>query len=381
MYALKGTAILCLDVILPVLLGRALFYMLHRKTDATVSGAGPGQLLFCYLLGHIGMWAVFQVYAVPMILTKQKLTTLTAVWLVTVLVIALVGLIGCRKRIARDRRDRRRQKEETFRKMKRDGWTAEQILTLVMAAAAAAVIVWQMHFYVFQMHIDEDDATWLAQALEASRTNGMLLTNGTTGRELDHISMWEWGRSRDLISPWPMLIAAKAVLTGIHSTVYAHTILPVVLLAASYGAWETVGKACFPKRPVMRAGFLLSVAVLLMFFTGSRRSLAEFSLLRIWQGKAVVAAVIVPAVLGLLWQVMRVRQQEQNALFGCLFLCDLAACLLSGMGILLAGIAIGFFGIYTAVLQKRGSVVWKSLLCCVPSIVYGGVNLMGTWFG
>ena len=94
------------------------------------------------------MWAVFQVYAVPMILTKQKLTTLTAVWLVTVLVVTLVGLIGCRKRISQDRRERRRQRQETFRKMKRDGWTAEQILTLILVIAACAVIVWQMHFYV-----------------------------------------------------------------------------------------------------------------------------------------------------------------------------------------------------------------------------------------
>ena len=138
-------------------------------------------------------------------------------------------------------------------------------------------------------------------------------------------------------------------------------------------AYYEMGKCLF-KGKAERGIFLLMVAVINMLFAGNAYTQSVFTLTRIWQGKAVVAAVMIPAILML---VLRIQEEDTVQNWVCLFISGTAICLLSGMGIAAGLIMILVYGLYIIIRAMiRG---WKTglkriplwLLCLVPEILFG----------
>ena len=61
------------------------------------------------------------------------------------------------------------------------------------------VIAGQMCVYIFGMHLDEDDARWIAEANDALVKNKMLLHNPATG---EYIGRFVGEMIKDVFSPW-----------------------------------------------------------------------------------------------------------------------------------------------------------------------------------
>lgn len=365
-------------------------------------------LAFTYLSGQFLLWAVFQILAVPAVYFRTEFNILF--WIYTGMVLVLSGFgAGL---LWRNRKMVKREKGSW-----RKNFTIFHLLAL-------AVILFQMCFYIFGMHLDEDDSRWVVEANDALITNRMLLHNPATG---EYIGEFIGEMVKDVFSPWPMYLAWLSRCTGISAIVMAHTVLPPVLLGLSYVAYYEIGAQLFVDIPELtdcgdsgegnkgkkkkqlkpgsrrqeRGIFLLMVTMINMFMAGNGYTQGAFTLKRIWQGKAVVAAVIIPAVFCIILRIQSSRdssvnilKHEQNKIpvadWLLLILSGISACLLSGMGIAIALLMIGIYGSYILVIEairiirdqkrkKADGKPWKGFLTqaglwiasMLPSIVFG----------
>ncbi len=303
-------------------------------------------LSFTYLTGQVLMWAAFQITAVPAIHLRTSFPVLFWVYSGIVLFLAAWGLKN-RIKINFDK--------------------PEVSLFLVVATL---VILYQCSIYIFGQHLDEDDARWIAEANDALVKDKMLLHNPATG---EYIGRFVGEMVKDAFSPWAFYIAWMSRVTGIKAVVIAHTVYPPVLLILSYLAYWEMGTHLF-KGKAERGIFLLMVAVINLFLAGNVYTQSVFTLTRIWQGKAVIAAVIIPVIPAL---ILRIQGEDKPANWICLALAGAAACLFSGMGIAIGLIMIAVYGLYAAVMGvihdwRKGLLhipLW--LLSLAPEIICG----------
>ena len=340
---------------------------------------------FTYLCGQIILWAAFQIIAVPMVYYRADFSTLF--WAYTGIVIVLTGF-GIYTLM---------KGHHKVRKRRARAWWKRLSPFLIIAFL---VIGYQMFIYIFGMHLDEDDARWIAEANDALIKNRMLLHNPATG---EYIGRFVGEMIKDVFSPWSMYLAWLSRMTTIKAVVIAHTVYPPVLLGLSYSAYYEIGSQLF-KEKQERGILLLMVSVINLFMAGNAYTQSVFTLTRIWQGKAVVAAVMIPSILsiilriqapdnGMLSKYKQIKQRSRKTAvvqsgefknrntvslkdWLLLFVTGMACCLFSGMGIAIGLIMIAIYGAYVVV---KGLIVspkssWKQiplwLLSLAPSIIF-----------
>ena len=95
---------------------------------------------------------------------------------------------------------------------------------------------------------------------------------------------------------------------------------------------------------------------------------------RIWQGKAILANIILPSI----WLLFLKCVEENKGIINWLLLIItmLASCLVSSMGIPLAAITLGGLVVVFLVKDKKVSYLIKSGICVIPNIVYGLMYLI-----
>lgn len=293
---------------------------------------------FTYLAGSLTMWALFQITAVPAIQFRTSFTLLFWIYTGLVIIVALIGLLF-RLKIG-----------------------FERPALSIFLVLALLIIAYQASIYIFGMHLDEDDARWIAEANDALVKDRMLLHNPATG---EYIGRFVGEMRKDTFSPWAFFIAWMAKFTGVRTAVIAHTVYPPILLGLSYCAYYHIGKQLF-KGKTEQGIFLLMVSVINLFMA-NHYTQSTFTLTRIWQGKAVVAAVIIPTIFMLIL-IIQNDDSLQNWFFLVVISCS--ACLLSGMGIAIGLVMIIVYGGYVIVCKRwRRIPLW--LLSTLPSIVFG----------
>ena len=298
-------------------------------------------LIHSYIYGHLILWALFQVTAVPIIHLRLSFQTLFFIYLGVVGILTVTALPQIPKLW------------KSIRKLNID----------VVLVFAIALIIIQVGIYIFGQHLDEDDARWIAEANDALTKNMMYLHNPATG---EYIGTFRGEMVKDVFSPWSMYLAIMSKFTGIRPVILAHTIYAPILLIISYMIYSRIGELLFQGN-IEKHLFLLAISVINLFFSGNPYTQAVFSLTRIWQGKAVVAAVIIPLIYMLY---LEITEEDLWKNWVCLALCDVAACIFSGMGISISLIMIVILGGY-AVVCGRWKRVGFLLLACLPSLVYG----------
>ncbi len=310
---------------------------------------------FTYLTGQLVMWAVFQLVAVPAIHLRMSFRLLFWGYTGAVAVLAAAGLV-LRLKVK-------------FKKPELSGFLL----------IAAGIILYQCAVYIFGVHLDEDDARWIAEANDALVRNRMLLHNPATG---EYIGRFAGEMIKDTFNPWSIYLAWMSRLTGIGAAELAHTVYAPVLLTACYLAYYEMGRQLFRGKSEQGI-FLLMVTVINMFLAGNVYTQSVFTLTRIWQGKAVVAAVMIPAVVTM---VLRIQNEDTMKNWLMLGITGCAACLFSGMGIAISLLMIGVYGLYTVCcsairrFRNKENQRWITgalarfgmwVLCMLPSIVCG----------
>ena len=330
---------------------------------------------FTYLCGQLLLWAVFQIVAVPCINLRTDFSTLF--WIYTGCVVVLIGLgAGSLYRYRAHARNRKNK----------SAWFKQISPFLIIALL---IIAGQMCVYIFGMHLDEDDARWIAEANDALVKNKMLLHNPATG---EYIGRFAGEMIKDVFSPWAMYLAWLSRATGIRAVVIAHTVYPPILLGLSYSAYYEIGCQLFAdgkggkSKTHERGIFLLMVSVINLFMAGNVYTQSVFTLTRIWQGKAVVAAVMISTILAIILRVQKTTRHMVGSIsdWTLLIVTGISCCLFSGMGIAIGLLLLAIYGLYVVVrtiqrTAKHSEYKWKGcairtglwLASLVPSIVYG----------
>lgn len=329
---------------------------------------------FTYLCGQLVLWAAFQIVAVPCIHFRTTFDLLF--WIYTAMVVIL-SILGCVALCSRARSGRR-AREGAIK------WLSPFLII------ACLVIAYQMRVYIFGIHLDEDDARWIAEANDALVKNRMLLLNPATG---EYIGRFVGEMIKDVYSPWPMYLAWLSRATGIRPVVIAHTVYPPILLGLSYSAYYEIGCRLFPdgadgKSKIHERGmFLLMVSLINLFMAGNVYTQSVFTLTRIWQGKAVVAAVMIPAIFCVIQRVQRARADRATGEISdwiLLIVVGTGCCLFSGIGIAIGLLLLSAYGLYAVVCMMAraahsGGRDWRGcaaraglwLVSLAPGIVYG----------
>ncbi|RDU22090.1 DUF6077 domain-containing protein [Anaerosacchariphilus polymeriproducens] len=337
--------LLLLLVICPVLIGTLVIRFLKSDKES---------ILLAYVSGLIGMLMMFQIIALPIIFLHWKFHVLAYAWGIAVSALSgisvLVGIInGQFVSIF----------HETIRQMKKMDFRI---------IIAIGLILMQMGFVGYFQHIDDDDATYIGTAVTTWSTDTMYKYSHNTGKEFGGYP------ARHMLAPFPIFIASVAKLSQMHPTILAHTFLPMILIGFTYCVFFLIGKEIW-KNDWSKIGiFMLFVCALNLFGYQSVYTTSTFLLVRIWQGKAVLANVILPLLLCLFIRI--VKQKESLMEWFLIFNTMVAATLVSSMGVVLAPVVLGSFVLFYAVFNKKFITLVKTIVCCIPCVICGILYLL-----
>lgn len=304
-----------------------------------------------YVIGMMSMWAICQLISVPVILAKGSFLIVVAMLSGVFVIISSYALV--------------RKKYPTVSYDIQNIW--DKIWFVVMVIFILAIVV----LGVILQHTDNDDSRFIANAVDICRTNRMFLTNPASGELLGE---WRGELVKDVTSPWAVFIAWVATLTGISATVTAHVILPVFIYIMIGCIYFMLSKELVGDRLVYRSLFVCFAILVTVFGFYSNASAEAYTMLRIWQGKAVVAGVGIPLVFLLCMWIY--REYEKKSYYVLLLICEMALCLLSGMGIIIGAVMAGCLGFVYGIVKRNIRVCIGMWLTVFPCAVFYAVNAL-----
>lgn len=354
MILIEFIKIMIIMVVMPLALGYVIFELCQFKLNKKDVLA---DVCYIYILGQVVMWAVFQLVAVPLIIAKSRLIVVTILWISLIVLILVAGYMYLHKNKSELRFLNVQVIEQTNKQ--------DVICFAVMLLLALTIVGYQCYKYIFCMHIDNDDSRFVVNAVDAYEYGTMFLTNPANG---NYMGAWVGELTKDVSSPWSIYLAMISRLVGIYPTIFAHTVYPPFLLVMGYASYYLIGRLLFDEK-IKAIMLIIIIAVLNMSFGQSVYNQSYFTIVRIWQGKAVVAGVLIPFLTYLL---IKLYKDEGHVWeYISLMLTGMAMCLMSGMGIFFSGIMIGVMGLWFTVIKRRWKKIPYIALSCLPTIIYG----------
>lgn len=233
-------------------------------------------ILFAYVIGYLIEFAICELISVPMIFLKCKFTTLLYTFIGINGILCLVSILINFKNI----------KEiilSNFKELK----TTPKILTVL----CIFLICVQIYVFAFYAHTDDDDAFYVSTSVTTVQTNSLFKYDPETGA-----LEGENSKIRFIIGPFPLFMSIISGVLNIHPAIVAHLIFPVIILPVIYSLYYLLAKYFFKEDKNSTLLFLVFINILNMFGGYSKKANFAFLLMRIWQGKAMLANFIIPAI-------------------------------------------------------------------------------------
>lgn len=338
---LKSMIIVLSLVVFPALLGELITY---RDASDIVK---PFQVR--YIMGLFFSLSLFWLLCVPMTLLKMSFTVLTIIYSCAVLVLGIVAVwVCCRKK-------------QFGKNLKRFKDIFPRDWELVYLLIFFVLLGIQLYYAVFYEGTiwTADDADYVVQSMNTISSDHMYLNSTVTGFETVFIF-------KRVLNSWLVYIAYLSRISGFHVTTIAHTIIPVVFLFIAYAVYSYIA-ACWLDKKEDRLIFLVLVSIVLMFGHYSQYSLTFRLSVTLWQGKAVLSAVVIPFLIAFLPKVYE-QKLNMRALF-YLLLTSAMACSLTMMGSGMTIIIYFIMWLVTAVSERKFTGVWYCVGgCVIPAI-------------
>ena len=345
-FLIKALLILLWMAVLPPLAGGVL---LHGRKTYNVGE------FFC--AGYILIFATAEIFALLFIFLDLPLHLLSAVIGGLTVIYGIIGIIyrfHAKKYYADEpRRDIISIiKEKSFY-----FWLA--LLCILFQLAVVAVFT----------HFEADDSFYVASATTSVYTDTIFSVDAYTG------TLYESLPSRYVLSPFPVFLAVLSQLSGgLHPAVIAHTFMPVIFVVMAYMVWNLYAKKFFPDNFESQGIFLLLCSAAIWFSGYSGYNFGDFMMVRIWQGKGFLAAVMLP----FLFYVCMDLFWEKESRFGWLFYlaANVGACLLSSMAIALVPVLTGVFAVISVGRFRNMKRLLLGVVCTIPEMVLGAAFLL-----
>lgn len=335
---------------LPFLLG--LFY------TGFLSGEDKerNNILLHMAAGYMIMFGLFELVALPLSFMRQSLSLLTGVYGGVLILIALVSLAMNYRRIPR-------VAAQMFCSVKN--------FTLCIWAQLA-LIVMQIFVYMRYQYVNSDDSFFVASATTSLATDTIFAYNPYTGAEYAKLP------TRYVLSPFYAFTATVGKVTKTHPAIVAHLVFMILFLLLAYAVYALVGRALFVYDMEKTGYFLILASGLHMFSAYSERTSGLFLLIRLWQGKAILAGILLPMIL---YMALRIyfkpcKTEESRADWILLFFLMSACCMVSSMGVMLGAVMLGILALYFAFRQKNARRLCYAVLCCLPNLLCAGIYLV-----
>ena len=302
-----------------------------------------------YIMGQMLVFAIIELLSVPMILLRWRFNTLYWAFIIICLILFVLGVV----RFFWKRKVRFVNVKETFRSF--------TPVTAILLVLVFLIIAAQFSVYFVGQHLDEDDARWLAEANDAIEYGDMMTRDFSTGEYQGVFTT-----AKEVASPWPMMWAILARTMNTRASIAVHTCYASFELLVMYMIYYLIARELFDKWE-SRLAFLLLTAVINMFYAGTVYTQSVFSMVRIWQGKATVAAIIIPL---LLYVFLSINKRNETRDWLMLPVVSCGACLMSGMGISFSAFMIAIYGVYNIVAYKNWRRIPLFLISLLPSAMF-----------
>ena len=149
------------------------------------------------------------------------------------------------------------------------------------------IFVFMMVMSFLMTYTDGDDAYYVTTAAEAVSSDSMYAKDPYTG--MGTISSFRY-----MSAPYPIWLAFLSRVSGVHATALAHTFFPWSMILLSFSVIFLLARNLFEGDHKKRGIFVFFSSVLVMFGDYSIYSPENFLLARSRQGKAALAAFILP---------------------------------------------------------------------------------------
>lgn len=322
------------------------------------AGEKGERLPFCWVAGQMLIWAGFQLVCVPVILAKQSYRQMERVFFLYVGVLLLAAGAAALFR----RQASKKKKQSRTETPQKEGVSRA---AMGLWAAFALLLCIQLFLLCFLSYEEGDDAYYVAIATYNSSAEQMYTTHPYTGEStgLD---------ARHALAPFPIWVSLISSLSGLSGAAAAHTVIPLILVPMTYCLYYLLGRRLVGKD--WHTPLYLCFTALLVFFGGySVYSAENFLLVRGAQGKSVLANLVIPFLLYLLFYLA--QKQERREKTGVSFwvltgATMISGCLCSTLGSLLLCILLGISVLCVCFSYRRWGMLAWAVLCMAAPAVY-----------
>lgn len=326
--------------------------IVNRYIDRENRGIGVA-----YISGFLTLLAAFQLIAVPVVfMDPWGFDTIVKIFTVATTLLNGFGVIGTLHLWRRE--------GVVFNKF--TAWKQRGKIEKIQWIIVFILIAFQVVMAVTHASFDGDDAYYVVQSVITDETNTLYRILPYTG----------FGTSLDMrhsMAVFPLWIAYIARMTGIHATIVSHTILPVVLIPLTYMIYYEIGKKLFQEKQEQLPVYMIFICMLQMFGNVSIYNNATFFLMRTWQGKSMLANVVIPGIfMILLWlfEGEPEKRSKRNGMWVLLALINVVAAMMSTASVFLNTFLISIMAIVFSVQEKNIKILFKMAACCIPCVVY-----------
>ncbi len=306
------------------------------------------------VLGFFIYFALFQLFALPLILLKQHLTLLMVLWLAVVAIVLILGFIVLYKEM----KGERRKKKNLIK--------SRQIMCYL---AMAVLVLFFCYFTAIQNYWGWDTAFYIGTISTTVDTDTMYLINGESGAAEKVLPL------RYALSGFYMNSAVFCKITGITAVYFQKYVMGTLCVLLYFSILYLVGQALFEKSITKTAGFLWAAGILNLFFV-SEYTTSQFLILRAYEAKAYCANVIIPAIFWLLLLLHKDLQNKGN--WKALFLVMLASVPVSMSAIFIAPAMVGIAVLGESIVNKNLKIFINGMVCILPNAVYLVMYLLYT---
>lgn len=316
-------------------------------------------VILAFVLGYIIEFAVGQLVSVPLIFKDGSLTMLVITFSIIIGILTIISLILNVKRA----KDIAKEFVENLKTM-----------PVAYSIILAVLIGMQLFVFISYAYINDDDAYYVATATTSVQTDTLFKYSAMTGTE----EVDEQYLMRYRLGPFPLYYAIISKILSIHPAIVAHFILPLIFVSIVYMIYWLFAKCFFKEDKKSAMLFMIFIGFLHIFSYYSGKNNLILVLLRIWQGKAVLANIILPTIILLF--LYGEKENLNIPSIVAMLLTILAGNFTTTMAIGMTPICLMLLALtYETVnlilkqtqIKQSLIVMTKSLICCIPSMIYG----------
>jgi len=342
------------------------------------------------LIGYLLLFALLEIVGIPVMLLSVYHGYSRMVILYAILQVLGAGA-GYGFWIYRKKNAQKRSGavEETnrfswLRREPYDSWEGRILLVLFLL-----LIGFQLYMAFTRASFDGDDAYYVVQALTAQQTDTLYRIDPNRGvsMPLD---------ARHALALFPIWEAYVGTMCGVHATIMAHSVAPLLLIPLTYLIYYEIGCELFCNKKRLLPMFMALMALWQMFGNVSIYTTETFFLTRTWQGKSFAGNFIIPAVFWIFLCLFResdrrnqqkldlgaeadaegksrkIQREKSGSLWILLTLLNLAAGASSSLAVLLSCALTMGLGVLLTIRSRR----FRNLIYAGLSCVLGGAYVL-----